>query len=220
MVERRIKHTTTPPEPNTQTPASKAPRRSPVPGERIRDAETSRRGLLAAALEEFAARGYAGARVQDIADRAGVNKQLINYYFGGKEGLYRGVQKMWEPPVESADPDLPLGDLAVRYLRSTLADPRLIRLLLWRGLGGDEDDAPPSSRGFGLEGMTRRKERGEIPADLDPRAVMLILLGAVSIPVCMPERVETITGMKPDSAEFADFYAEQLRAIVGHLSGG
>ncbi len=31
--------------------------------------------------------------MQDIADRAGVNKQLINYYFGGKEGLYQGLRE-------------------------------------------------------------------------------------------------------------------------------
>jgi hypothetical protein len=51
------------------------------------------RWLLAAALEEFAARGYAGARVQDIADRAGVNKQLINYYFGARRACTRGCAR-------------------------------------------------------------------------------------------------------------------------------
>ncbi|MCP9949987.1 TetR family transcriptional regulator [Actinomadura madurae] len=70
-------------------------RRSPAPGERHRDAERSRAQLLAAALDEFSAKGYAGARVGDIAKRAGLNKQLITYYFGGKEGLYRAVEEQW-----------------------------------------------------------------------------------------------------------------------------
>ncbi|URM95556.1 TetR/AcrR family transcriptional regulator [Actinomadura madurae] len=48
-----------------------------------------------AALDEFSAKGYAGARVGDIAKRAGLNKQLITYYFGGKEGLYRAVEEQW-----------------------------------------------------------------------------------------------------------------------------
>jgi len=47
--------------------------------------------LLEAALDVFSARGFAGGRVQEIADRAGVNAQLISYYFGGKEGLYRAL---------------------------------------------------------------------------------------------------------------------------------
>src|SRR5580692_5835237 len=71
------------------------PRRAPAAGDRQRDAERSRQSLLAAALEEFSLRGFAGARVADIARRAGVNKQLINYYFGSKEGLYLALQRAW-----------------------------------------------------------------------------------------------------------------------------
>ncbi len=44
--------------------------------------------ILAAARQEFSAKGAAGARVNEISERSGVNKQLIYYYFGNKEGLY------------------------------------------------------------------------------------------------------------------------------------
>src|ERR1700728_4160200 len=71
----------------------KRTRRAPAPEDRQRDAERSKRCLLSAALDEFAAKGFAGARVQDIASRAGVNKQLISYYFGGEDGLYRELQR-------------------------------------------------------------------------------------------------------------------------------
>ncbi len=47
--------------------------------------------IAAAAREEFARLGYAGARVERITRRAGVNKQLIFYYFGSKRGLYDSV---------------------------------------------------------------------------------------------------------------------------------
>ena len=46
---------------------------------------------MQAARGEFAGVGYAGARVAKIAARAGVNKQLIFYYFGSKQGLYRAA---------------------------------------------------------------------------------------------------------------------------------
>ena len=52
--------------------------------------ESSRR-LLEAAAEEFARHGYGGARVRDIVDAARVNLAAVNYYFGGKEGLYRAT---------------------------------------------------------------------------------------------------------------------------------
>lgn len=50
------------------------------------------RALVAeAARGEFATYGFAGARIARIAERAGVNKQLIFYYFGSKAGVYTEV---------------------------------------------------------------------------------------------------------------------------------
>jgi TetR/AcrR family transcriptional regulator len=61
----------------------KAPqRRNPI---------ATRQKLLAAARREFAASGLAGARVDEIAARAGVNKQLVYHYFGDKDALYLAV---------------------------------------------------------------------------------------------------------------------------------
>ena len=51
----------------------------------------TRQKLLAAARREFAASGLAGARVDEIAARAGVNKQLVYHYFGDKDALYLAV---------------------------------------------------------------------------------------------------------------------------------
>jgi AcrR family transcriptional regulator len=57
--------------------------RPPEPGTRER--------ILVAAGEVFAATGFAGARVDEIADRAGVNKAMLYYYVGDKEQLYAAV---------------------------------------------------------------------------------------------------------------------------------
>lgn len=56
-----------------------------------RDPAATRRKLLTAARREFAASGLAGARVDEIAARAGVNKQLVYHYFGDKDALYLAV---------------------------------------------------------------------------------------------------------------------------------
>ncbi len=58
---------------------------------RPRDAEATRAALLERATREFADRGYDGARVDEIAEAAGINKRMIYAYFGDKEGLYRAV---------------------------------------------------------------------------------------------------------------------------------
>ena len=163
---------------------SRGPRRAPAGADRQRDAERSRQALLSAALDEFSVHGFAGARVADIARRAGVNKQLINYYFGSKEGLYLALQRAWLEREESfAPPDLPLADLVVRYLTDALADPRSLRLLLWRGLADDSaPDSGPGRQGD-LDRVSRRKAAGEVAADLDPAAVLLAGMGMVAAPI-------------------------------------
>lgn len=56
-----------------------------------RDPVATRKKLLTAARLEFASHGFAGARVDEIAMRAGVNKQLVYHYFGDKDALYLAV---------------------------------------------------------------------------------------------------------------------------------
>ena len=85
--------------PKAQTPSAPAPsgRASPrgrapaKPATRVNDAEASRADILAAATREFSEKGLSGARVDSIADRTKINKRMIYYYFGSKEGLYRAV---------------------------------------------------------------------------------------------------------------------------------
>jgi len=198
-----------------------SPRRSPSPDDRQRDAERSRQALLAAALEEFSAKGFAGARVGDIAERAGVNKQMINYYFESKEGLYRALQHTWlEQEAAFATPGLAFDELAARYLHDALADPRLMRLLIWRGLS-DPFEQPPDITGEvqELTSIRRRQAAGELADDLDPAAVLLAVIGMVAAPVAMPQMVHKTFGLDPGSPEFAARYTEQLRRIVHHLAG-
>ncbi|HLI63557.1 MAG TPA: TetR/AcrR family transcriptional regulator [Terriglobales bacterium] len=56
-----------------------------------RQPERSRNAILNAALAEFAREGLAGARIDAIAEAAGVNKALLYYYFADKEALYDAI---------------------------------------------------------------------------------------------------------------------------------
>lgn len=76
--------------------------------------EDRRRSILNAALDEFEAKGFSAALVEDIAHRAGVSKGTIYGYFKGKEALLLGlaeevavlIQKEFDQPSEHAS--LPL----------------------------------------------------------------------------------------------------------------
>lgn len=70
-----------------------------APAPRKRDAERTRKAILKAAVREFAAHGYSGARTERIAASAKCNVRLLYHYFGSKEQLYLTV-------LESAYEDL------------------------------------------------------------------------------------------------------------------
>ncbi|MDZ7263085.1 MAG: TetR/AcrR family transcriptional regulator [candidate division KSB1 bacterium] len=55
------------------------------------DQDSTREKIKAAALEEFVERGYDGARMQEIANRAGANKAMIHYYFQSKDALFEAI---------------------------------------------------------------------------------------------------------------------------------
>ena len=80
---------------------------------RTRDADRTQQEILAAAMAEFADRGLGGARIDGIAERAGVNKRLIYYYFGNKEGLFLAVLEQTYADIREAE----------RALHLEMADP-------------------------------------------------------------------------------------------------
>jgi TetR/AcrR family transcriptional regulator len=195
-------------------------RRSPESAERVRDAERTKRKLLEAAMTEFAANGYDGARVGEIASRAGVNKQLISYYFGGKEGLYRAMQREWlEDERAQNAPDVPPEDVLRSYLRDNLRDPRIGRFVLWQALTEDmpEEESQEDVDGE-LERMRVRQARGEIASDLDPAAVQIALMGLTIAPIVFRRTAKRLFGVDIDDPEFETRYGDTLSRILARLA--
>ena len=197
------------------------PRRSPRAEERKRDPERTREKILDAAVIEFGEHGYAGARISAIAARAGVNQQLISYYFDGKEGLYRALMARWR--IVSGDlnrPDIPISAVVGGFLRASVEQRSWSRLLAWQGLT-EPDEAPAEPDPY-FEAMVadvrRRQAEGEIASDLDPRYGLRVMFTAALAPTVIPHIVRRITGEAADSPEFLDTYADQLRRITEHLA--
>jgi AcrR family transcriptional regulator len=113
----------------TATARMKATKKSAVPVRRRGredEARTARKGerreaILAAALDEFSAQGFAAARLDDVAKRAGVAKGTIYLYFRDKEALFQElVRSLLTPVVGSVealrDADIPMHVLADRMV--------------------------------------------------------------------------------------------------------
>jgi AcrR family transcriptional regulator len=200
------------------------PRRSPRAEDRKRDPERTRERILDAAVTEFGEHGFAGARVSAIAARAGVNQQLISYYFDGKDGLYRALQQRWQAMSGHASrSDLPLHDVVGAFLRLGVEQRSWARLLAWEGLS---HDAASDTGGAGpyfaamVEDVRRRQRDGQLAAELDPPYVLLMLFAAALAPTLLPQIVRRITGLAGDSPEFQEAYEEQLRRVIGRLADG
>ena len=73
--------------------------------------EANRTRILAAAIEEFALRGYKGASMDAIAARTQTTRALINYYFGSKERLYLAVLERVYAEIRDAERSLELDHL-------------------------------------------------------------------------------------------------------------
>lgn len=103
------------------------------------DTEKTQRLLLEAATAEFSEHGLAGGRIDRIADRAGVNKERIYSYFGGKDALFDAAlakelgDVAADVPIEGHGPDA-VGDYAARLFDRIIERPELGRLMAWEGL--------------------------------------------------------------------------------------
>lgn len=76
-----------------------------------RDADMTRKRILAAATIEFARKGLGGARVDEIAVRSKSNKRMIYHYFGGKDQLFTAVLEAAYLGIRSAEQTLHLTEL-------------------------------------------------------------------------------------------------------------
>jgi AcrR family transcriptional regulator len=114
-----------------QTKKTAVARRSETPAERqvarrgtgrAQKSAARREAILAAALDEFSARGFATARLEDVARRAGVAKGTIYLHFADKEALFQElVRTMLSPLVASLD-QLSTTDLPIRTVLERFAD--------------------------------------------------------------------------------------------------
>jgi AcrR family transcriptional regulator len=103
-----------------------------MPARRARNAEAARAVILQAAEDVFSETGFAGARIDEIAEKSGYNKSLIFQYFGDKQGLYRAVIQRFKTEVDQVGEQM-LATMGANWnKRLTRAD---VRSWIKRGVG-------------------------------------------------------------------------------------
>ena len=169
--------------------------------------------IVAAAREEFARRGFAGARVEQIARRAGVNKQLLFYYYHSKRGLFQAVLAQSAGELETALAELanPSGGPLER-LRLTLGaqfeflarHPQIVALL---GQGTRSEGAfalaPAINRLVVL--LAEGQGLGQVRDDLDPHLAaaqaLILMVGYLSMETVIATSARPLGADEPSLRE-------------------
>jgi HCOMODA/2-hydroxy-3-carboxy-muconic semialdehyde decarboxylase len=209
---------------------------------RGRDAARTREMVLGGALAEFTAKGFAGARIDAVAERAGVNVRAIYQHFEGKAALFDAVvgdsvhRRHEQLLTDMAGLfDVPHGLAEVLPLfRQVLGDqPGWVRLMAWKELSEDPDaSAADIASGPDRQPLYRReialldaaRERGQIPAGLDSDLLLIALTALASFPWFVRPLTLLVTEQSPESPEFLArwdaFLLAMGRALVGAAADG
>ena len=103
-------------------PAPKSAADACRPGARAQASAARRKAILSAALDEFAARGFAATRLDDVARRADVAKGTIYLHFADKETLFQELIRLELSPVVGALEDVSQADMPIQKLAGMLVE--------------------------------------------------------------------------------------------------
>ncbi len=186
----------------------------------IRDRHRTRSRILAAACGEFARMGFAGARIDEVAKVAKVNKRMIYHYFQSKGGLYAEV--LHSRLVNQGPQHEP--DNVVEALDDGF-DPQALRLMTWEALTGEVDNIvaePIRTRAWQrfVAAVIREQRAGILPTDMNPRALALALLAVRMFPRIYPHYSRMILAEDPNAADFEAGLDGFFGDLVGALRPG
>lgn len=194
---------------------------TPPPSGHQRDPERTRERIVEAAIQEFAAVGFTGARVDSIAERAGVNKRMLYHYFGNKLELFRAIieDRLEDNGVCIEKAPESVGEAFVHFHEDVRENIPWLRLLQWEALQLHNEEAPigVASRELnaarGLELVKRAQAAGLFP-DLDSKQVLLSLMGMVLVPYLLPQMTKLMVGDDPQSEDFRNARNAFFRQIL------
>lgn len=192
---------------------------------RRKDARPS--DIVAAALQTFSEKGFAGARIEEIAARAGVSKGTVYLYFKTKEDIFRAVvHQTVVPNFEAVEGSILALDLPFREIVRLLL-PRFAQLVTALPVGavvkmvvGESRNFPELAKvwhddvvqkGVGMLSalIVRAQERGEVRPG-DPRTHAFSIMGPMLMGVLWRETFTPVGGAEIDLEAVARQHAETV----------
>ena len=186
------------------------------------------RGILVAAMAEFADHGFAGARVDAIAARNPTSKRMLYCHFGSKQGLYSAAlaqayqQMRQRRPVLAPTAGLPplqaLRNWAGEVFDAHAANPQFIRLVMGENLlGGRTVQQAPEIRQTNLLGLDELQtilQRGQADGSMRPDLAPLeVYANAVALAFHFDSNRSTFSAIFEQSSDPAQVQAARRACI-------
>lgn len=213
---------------------ARAPLASLEPNEPEGAARRDKRALiLDAAIKVFAAKGYHGSRVSDIAGQAGIAYGLVYHYFKNKEEILATIfEERWSGFMETveaiADGSNPTEDklvsVAALILNAYRVRPDWVKVLVLEIQRSSRFAEPGQLRAVGrlFELLARilrtGQERGELRDDLDPNVACYVFVGALDLVIT--SLVLGVMRIEGDEEEERAFYLKVARTVVETFLNG
>jgi AcrR family transcriptional regulator len=188
--------------------------------------------ILLCAADEFSERGLAGARMQSIADRAGINKAMLHYYFRDKTTLYEeslryfmtvAARRLTAIGEQCEDRSSFLNSIVTDYFAFLSEKPGLIRIVVGEIVSGaphlkniflslDDRIRKNLMRLFLSERVALLQKRREIRSDLEASHIILSILGVMAAAFLQEILIGNLYDMS--SSRRKRFLEKRRRAIV------
>ena len=205
-----------------------------------RDAARSRRAILLSALKEFSKNGHAGARMDVIAEKAGVSKPMIYSYFGDKDQLYKAALREAYVQIRAGErqldlehlrPDEAIRSLAAFTQRHFISKPWFISMLNTENLlGGGAVRSMADLGGIQsplIEQLRQVLESGAAEglfrADVDPVDFYICIAALCYFPVSNRHTLSTVFAKDLNSGWFEareEMVGDMLLAYLRPAGGG
>ena len=192
--------------------------------------------ILLAAQKEFAARGYSGARMENIARDASINKAMLFYYFSSKDNLYQTILlrvfseifgEIGQFISQPLTPDLFLEKFPEIYIRFIARHPDLLRIMVFDLIHNPENvtaamaeivNERMSCMPHPLLELIKRWHGQELISEADPLHFMMNIVALSIFSFIGKPMVEAISGIKVENDE--DFYRKRIASVVNILQRG
>jgi len=201
-----------------------------------KDSLPSKEKILLAAQKEFAARGFAGARMEAIARAAGINKAMLFYYFASKEKLYQTILKgvmgeFYKKISGLITPDLTpavfMEKFPQLYIQLFAGHPDFVRIVAFDLIHNPDNicgimagiiSQMTSFKPHPLFELIRRWHDQGLVSEGDPLHFMMNIVALSIFSFIGKPMVEAISGIKVASDE--EFYRKRVASVVNILKRG